>query len=113
MHTSELGRATLPADIQGEMNLWRLGLGELPQGYIHFHEALASLALGKLQSAGLKVHTTELVNDGWGDSMQVMRVVGEAKGKPVELRWHDGNQEFLRRLESGSIPYRPNTGGAS
>ena len=107
-------KTPLPEDVSHKMKLWRQGFGNFPQGYIAFHEALALDALAALESAGVRadISSVNMVSDGWGDPMLVMQVVATTpSGEQVDLRWHDGNQEFFRRLDGGGgVPFRVEVG---
>ena len=72
------------------------------QGYVSAHEGLARARLEVLKvSHGIKVHSTEIVNEGWGDGMKVLQAVIELKsGKLMKLQWMDSNQDFGKKYEN-------------
>jgi hypothetical protein len=86
------------------MKLWQMGFGGMPKGYIVFHRDCARLELSRLKDEfGLCVHgDTTLVSDGWMDGMRVLQAIVETpSGSLLKLRWHDSNQGFFKKFQSG------------
>ncbi len=74
------------------MNLYRMGEIALPREYVaaHYQAALASLA--DITDMGYRILFQELVDDGWMDGMQVLRLVVEDKqNKLKDIRYSDDN----------------------
>jgi hypothetical protein len=80
-------------DLKAEMNLWRKGLTSLPTTYINLHEQAARASFTELAEVfGLKVRFSEMVSEGWGDGMKVLRVIAEtADGEVRSLKWSTAN----------------------
>jgi len=98
-------RQSLPQRIASQMNLWRQGFTAMPADYVRFHARIARIELQRLSSEyAITVHgDPTLVNDGWMDGMKVLQAVIETpSGKLMKLRWHDGNQGFMQKRESGA-----------
>ena len=97
-------RQELPKDIASQMKLWRNGFGGIPADYVSFHARIARAELQRLQKEyDLKVHgEPTLVRDGWMDGMKVLQAIVETpKGELLKLKYHDGNQGFMRKLTAG------------
>ncbi len=85
----------------------KVGVGPLRKEYIAEQRKLAYEEVISLAIYGVKIHTEEMVSDGWGDGMKVLQVIAEEPdGTLVKLKWHDGNKEFFKACRSaGSAPY--------
>jgi hypothetical protein len=98
--------AKLPKKIASKMKAWRAGFERLRNtGYIEYHERAARDLLPTLASEyRLRIHSTEMVSDGWLDGMRVLSAVVETKsGALLKLKWHDshGCGSWMKRCPSG------------
>jgi len=98
-----LDREKLPKEIARQMDAWRAGSAPLPQSYVRWNRKKAEARLEALcEDHRLQVHSTEMIDDGWFDGMQVLRAIIETtRGQLLSLKWNDSNQDFMRRCESG------------
>ncbi len=86
-----------------KMEAYRAGARSIPATYIDYHKSVAENELLSLAAAhNLRVHSTELIDDGWFDGMRVLRAVVETpKGSLLSLKYSDGNCSFMLRCPSG------------
>ena len=96
----------LPADIQREMKLFRMGAMSLPTSYINFHRDLALKAKEELAKTHT-IHRDYMAKDGWFDGMRVVYLIVEDEGgRLFKLHWHDGSQTYFKECkQGGSTPY--------
>lgn len=98
----------LPAVIEAEMKLFRLGMASLPSIYVNFHHTLAQddLAL-RIQDHDWKLlEKIGLVNDGFGDDMKYLTVIVAIKDKTNgwgihTLKWHESGAWFKQEPSGG------------
>ena len=88
---------SVPDNIRRVMNLWRKGLGEMPESYIAWQLELAQAERARLEREfGLAVLRERLVAGGDSDGMREAEVVAETRsGRLLKLRWCDSNQGFM------------------
>lgn len=95
-------RIPMPADVAQAHQMWRLGIGSILP-YAKWHAKLARAEVKRLVAEfDLKTHGEgTFASDGWFDGMRVLNIVVETPtGNLIKLRWHDGNQGFMRRHPS-------------
>jgi len=77
----------------------------MPEAYISYHKELAEAALKVLtETKGLIVHSSEMVNDGWGDEMHNLQAVVETPdGKLEKIKWGDSHERgsFKQKCSGG------------
>lgn len=102
-------RVELPKTVAGKMSWWRMGCIEFPKEYIEFHESLALIKVEYLKECGYTIHRTYMAADGWMDGMRVLHVIVERGSELFKLRWHDGNQGWMRCClgGGGAISWKP------
>lgn len=91
----ERDRPMLPPSLEAQMRLFTMG-APLPDAFIERHEHLARQRLADLlqEVGGSLAEPADLVDDGWGDGMRVLRArvyPMRPASPPVEIRWHPGN----------------------
>ncbi len=98
-------KAETPADVKFAMDTWRSNgcWPDVPGCYIEFHDRLASEELMRIvEKYNLKVLAQQVQDDGWMDGMRVRTVFVETPSGVVRhLVWHDSNQGFMVKHESG------------
>ena len=74
-----------------------------PDGYISFHRRLAEDELTAICSfSGAKIHNEWMEDDGWFDGFKTLHAVIETvAGRLLKIKYHDGNQAFMRRCNGG------------
>ena len=74
-----------------------------PDGYISFHRRLAEDELTAICSfSGAKIHNVWMEDDGWFDGFKTLHAVIETvAGRLLKVKYHDGNQAFMRRCDGG------------
>ena len=74
-----------------------------PKGYISFHRRLAEDELTAICSfSGAKIHNEWMEDDGWFDGFKTLHAVIETvAGRLLKIKYHDGNQAFMRRCDGG------------
>lgn len=74
-----------------------------PDGYISFHRRLAEDELTAICSfSGAKIHNEWMEDDGWFDGFKTLHAVIETvAGRLLKVKYHDGNQAFMRRCDGG------------
>ena len=74
-----------------------------PKGYISFHRRLAEDELTAICSfSGAKIHNEWMEDDGWFDGFKTLHAVIETvAGRLLKVKYHDGNQAFMRRCDGG------------
>jgi hypothetical protein len=82
-----------------------MGLRELPPEYIAFHEGLAKGNLFLLAEAGYTIHRVYMDDDDWMDGMRIVYAIVERGSELLKLRWHDGNQGWMRVHLGGGLGY--------
>jgi hypothetical protein len=95
-------RLPMPADVAQAHQMWRLGFGSIVP-YAKWHAKLARTELKRLVATfGLETHGEgKLASDGWFDGMKVLHIVAETPtGNLLKLKWHDGNQGFMKCIPS-------------
>ena len=73
------------------------------KGYISFHRRLAEDELTAICSfSGAKIHNEWMEDDGWLDGFKTLHAVIETvAGRLLKIKYHDGNQAFMRRCDGG------------
>ena len=73
------------------------------KGYISFHRRLAEDELTAICSfSGAKIHNEWMEDDGWLDGFECLHAVIETvAGRLLKVKYHDGNQAFMRRCDGG------------
>ena len=73
------------------------------KGYISFHRRLAEDELTAICSfSGAKIHNEWMEDDGWFDGFKTLHAVIETvAGRLLKIKYHDGNQAFMRRCNGG------------
>ena len=73
------------------------------KGYISFHRRLAEDELTAICSfSGAKIHNEWMEDDGWFDGFKTLHAVIETvAGRLLKIKYHDGNQAFMRRCDGG------------
>ncbi len=95
-------RLPMPADVAQAHQMWQLGIGSV-RPYATWHAKLARTEVSRLVAEfNLKAHGEgTFASDGWFDGMKVLNIVVETPaGNLIKLRWHDGNQGFMKCLPS-------------
>ena len=97
-------KVSLPKEIQGEMDLWRMGLGRIPESYIQFNRTVALADLPDFAKAnGLTVWGTKMTFDGWMDGMMFLSaVVEDGDGEIFKIKFTDWQTWFKLTPGSGS-----------
>jgi hypothetical protein len=73
--------------------------------YIGWHKGMAHTELDALtEEYGLKVHRTYVADDGWCDGFKTLHAIVETSSEGIlKIKWHDGNQSFMKRTAGWSI----------
>jgi hypothetical protein len=97
-------KLSLPKEIQGEMDLWRMGLGGIPESYIQFNKKIALADLPDFAKANnLRVWGTKMTFDGWLDGMKFLSaVVEDGDGELFKIKFTDEQTWFKLTPGSGS-----------
>lgn len=92
-------RKSLPAHICRKIEAWRNGFTSMPQEYIDWHRGIAEIRLEELSKKfAIRVHSTEMISDGWLDGMRTLRAIVETKsGNLLDLKYNDSNQDFMKK----------------
>jgi hypothetical protein len=98
-------KAETPLHVKEAMDLWRVQgcWADVPECYVEFHDGLASEELTRIATKfNLKVLIQQVQEDGNMDGMRVRHVFVETPtGYVKQLVWHDSNQGFMIKHESG------------
>jgi hypothetical protein len=72
---------------------------DFANSYIGWHKTLAEAELEALKvKYSLTVHSSFLTGDGWGDGFKCLHAVVETKSEALlKIKWHDGNQSYMKR----------------
>jgi hypothetical protein len=78
---------------------------EFENSYVGWHKSLALEELNELRDKyDLKIHTSYMGDDGWLDGFKCIHAIVETKSEALlKLKWHDGNQSFMKRSSGWSI----------
>ena len=92
-----------PREIKNAFNRGYAGCREAPESYIQFHQRLAEDELTAICSfSGAKIHNEWMEDDGWLDGFECLHAVIETvAGRLLKVKYHDGNQAFMRRCDGG------------
>jgi hypothetical protein len=73
--------------------------GDIAGDYIAWHKEMADKELAAIvDKYNLIVHGESMQDDGWLDGFKSLHVIVETKSeKLLKLKWHDGNQAFMKR----------------
>jgi len=94
----------LPQQTHDEMEVYRdKGAHQVPSSYIEFHKDLADECVVQVcEDYDFSITAAEMVKDGWGDGMLVLRIEGETpSGKELVLQYKPDNQHFMKKMPSG------------
>lgn len=96
-------KTLLPEKIKTLMKWYVDGLIDIPSYYLQFHKDLAEQEVIRLKQLGFKeVEQTKIYeSDGWMDGMKVVHIQMVFDNKIFNLHWHDGNQEFFEKSQTG------------
>ena len=97
-------RYVLPDHVKAEMKQYREEGGfAVPISYMVFHDVIANKAINQLRDDfGFKLDTVAVVDDGWGDKMEVARITGTTPTDvALTLQYNPSNQHFVVVNESG------------
>lgn len=90
--------------IRSAMNVWRRGLGPMPEAYVKLHEKAAWEDMDRFaKEHGLRIIATEMIPQGWMDGMKVLRLVCDDRlGSVCAFRWSDsGGGTWVQECPSG------------
>jgi len=90
--------------VKAEMKQYREDGGfRVPISYVVFHDVIADKCINQLRDDfGFKLNTVAVVEDGWGDKMEVARITGTTPTDvSLTLQYNPSNQHFMRVNESG------------
>ena len=96
-------RERCPKEIKDAFNHGYAGCYDAPENYIQFHRRLAEDELTAICSlSGAKIHNEWMEDDGWFDGFKTLHAVIETvAGRLLKVKYHDGNQAFMRRCDGG------------
>lgn len=92
----------IPQHLKLKMEMYRMSLAPLPQGYIDHHADLAQKDLDKRDWHVLKDYG--LMSEGWMDGMRVRQIDVVIDCVPKTLRWHESGAWF-RDTGVGHVRY--------
>ncbi len=91
-------RIQYPTSIYAALKEWREGYGLAPQSFSDFHQKLAEFDLPRHED--WRVLEKRLVDDGWGDGMQLVEADIAVKENDIwvtkVIRWHTSGAWFTK-----------------
>lgn len=90
------------SECEPAMKRWRAGMTGLPSAYVDGHESFARTDLERVAANGWRVHSAEMVPDGWLDGMRFIAAVVESpRGELLKIKWSDCGKWYAHSDSGG------------